>query len=71
MKGKNYILVLFVFHYFVYIIKNIAVSSCPAGFVALLHGADGYCAKCDTTCKTCSNEGMNNCIQCPTDFTYN
>ncbi len=70
MKEKNYIVSFIVFHYFVYLLKSVSIT-CPSNYVALLYGATGYCAKCDTTCKTCSNEGMNNCILCPDDFVFN
>lgn len=50
--------------------KSVAIT-CSSGYVALLYGTSGYCAKCDTTCSTCSNEGMNNCVVCPADFTFN
>lgn len=70
MKEKNYIFSLLLFHYFVYLIKSVTIT-CSSGYVALLYGTSGYCAKCDTTCSTCSNEGMNNCVACPSDFVFN
>lgn len=70
MKEKDYIIILVLFHYFIYLIKNVAIT-CSSGYVALLYGTTGYCAKCDTTCQTCSNEGMNNCVLCPADFVFN
>ena len=54
MKEKNYIFSLLVFHYFVYLLKSVSIT-CSSGYVALLYGTTGYCAKCDTTCSTCSN----------------
>jgi hypothetical protein len=72
MKEKNYIYTWFVFHYLVLLLKEVD-AACPAagnGYVNLLYGTVQYCAKCDTTCLTCSNQGMNNCIQCPADFTF-
>lgn len=35
------------------------------------YGSGTYCAKCDTTCATCSGSAINLCSTCPTDFVLN
>ena len=67
MKEQNYFFFFILFHSLTEIIKSL---DCPTGYVSLPYGTQQYCAKCDTTCLTCSNTGMNNCITCPTDFTF-
>lgn len=55
MKEKNYILGWFVFHYLCLLLKNVEAQCPTSGYVTLLYGTVQYCAKCDTTCSTCSN----------------
>lgn len=46
-------------------------QSCSSPFQAVPYNTGYYCAKCDTTCLTCSGSAINQCSTCPTDFTLN
>jgi len=43
--------------------------TCNQYFQEVPYGTGSYCAKCDTTCATCSGSSINTCSTCPTDFT--
>lgn len=45
--------------------------ACSSPFTELPYASGTYCAKCDTTCITCSGSSINSCSSCPTDFTLN
>lgn len=44
-------------------------ANCDAPFLEVPYGSGSYCAKCDTTCDTCSGSSINQCQTCPADFT--
>lgn len=46
-------------------------SNCSPPFQEVPYSSGKYCAKCDTTCATCSGSAINQCASCPTDFTLN
>lgn len=48
-----------------------SVSNCASPFQEVPYSTGTYCAKCDTTCSTCSGSSINQCSTCPTDFTLN
>lgn len=48
-----------------------AQSNCLTPFQELPYSSGKYCAKCDTTCASCSGSAINQCASCPTDFTLN
>ena len=45
--------------------------SCTTPFTELPYSSGTYCAKCDTTCATCSGTSLNSCASCYGDFTLN
>ena len=47
------------------------LSSCDPPFASVADSGGSYCVKCDTTCLTCYDAAINNCVTCPTDFTFN
>ena len=45
--------------------------TCTSPLTELPYGSGTYCAKCDTTCATCSGSSINSCASCHADFTLN
>ena len=45
--------------------------SCATPLTELPYASGTYCAKCDTTCLTCSGSSINSCSSCRADFTLN
>ena len=50
---------------------NVDAVTCDAPFTQLPYDTGSYCAKCDTTCATCSGSSINSCSSCPVGFTIN
>ena len=68
MKVKDYIQkVVLLELLLIYITEQIV---CPTPYQPVSYGSEQYCIKCDSSCLTCSDQGMNNCVTCPTDFTF-
>lgn len=49
-------------------LRGALAANCDPPF---LEASGTYCAKCDTTCDTCSGSSINQCKTCPADFSLN
>lgn len=68
MKSKFWLICLFALAQWLWKTES---ANCDAPFLEVPYGTGSYCAKCDTTCDTCSGSSINQCRTCPIDFTLN
>jgi hypothetical protein len=45
-------------------------SVCTTPYSEISADSGSYCIKCDTSCLTCYDNGINNCVTCPDDFIF-
>ena len=53
------------------LLPQMEAVTCDLPFTELPYASGTYCAKCDTTCLTCSGTSITSCSSCPSDFTLN
>lgn len=47
-------------------LNNVCYEVCPNGY----YGYNGFCVKCDISCKTCSGTRYNECLTCNTGLCF-
>ncbi|XP_072167350.1 proprotein convertase subtilisin/kexin type 5-like [Diadema setosum] len=53
-----------------YLLEGACVGYCPQGYFKLEVGGDYTCAECDESCKRCTGQASNQCLECEDGLAY-